>query len=134
MMLADVHPGYLWLVAGLSTLFALVRLGLLMPSWGYRMRASLGFLVVFGGLVAVMAFDSRPDSSEARGLTIYAATMIALFAATIGQGEEIREAAAHALQNPDGETRQVRPGPFTVKFLLVLGAEILLLSLVFPDF
>ncbi|MBE3008396.1 hypothetical protein IL992_04245 [Microbispora sp. NEAU-D428] len=84
---------------------------------------------VYGHL---MEGDKR--AATARGLTIYAATMIALFTATIGQGEEIREAAAHALQNPDGETRQVRPGPFAVKFLLVLGAEILLLSLVFPDF
>ncbi|MET8158901.1 hypothetical protein ABZT47_21220 [Sphaerisporangium sp. NPDC005289] len=133
MALADLDSRYLWLLVGLSTLFPLLRLSLLMPTWGYRARVAIGFLVALAGLVAKYAFFTD-HSSPAKWMAIYVVAMIALLAGTLGQGDEIREAASHALNNPDQEPQYVRPAPFVLKVMAAIAVQLLLLYLLFSDF
>ncbi|WP_214413281.1 hypothetical protein [Sphaerisporangium fuscum] len=134
MTLADLDSRYLWLLAGLSSLFPLLRLGLLMPTWSYRARVAIGFFLAFASLVVKVAFFTDHDSSQAKWLAMWVVAMIALLAGTLGQGEEIRKAASHALDHPDEEPQQVRPAPFVIKAVAVTVAGLLLLYLLFNDF
>ncbi|MCW2882835.1 MAG: hypothetical protein JWQ95_6935 [Sphaerisporangium sp.] len=134
MALADLDSRYLWLLVGLSTLFPLLRFSLLMPTWGYRARVAIAFLVAFAGLVAKVAFFADDHSSPAKLMAVYVVAMIALLAVTLGQGEELRKAASQALNNPDQEPQQMRPGPFVLKAMAVIMAGLLLLHLLFSDF